>query len=108
MSNIVLLTAAGIGSRTHQFIPKQFLSVKDKPIILYTMEKFQNHPEIDKIAIVCLKGWEDYVNRGAVCAVEWSENVEGAFWGDEIKVNIEKTGENTRKISIEGGPDLQC
>lgn len=62
MSNIVLLTAAGIGSRTHQFIPKQFLSVKDKPIILYTMEKFQNHPEIDKIAIVCLKGWEDYVN----------------------------------------------
>ena len=51
-------------------------------------------------------GWEDYISRGAVCAVEWSENVEGAFWGDEIRVHIEKTGENTRRITIEGGPEL--
>ena len=41
--------------------------------------------------------------RGAVCAVEWSENVEGAFYGDEIKVIFEKTGENERRITI-GGP----
>ncbi len=59
MCNIVLLTAAGTGSRTNQFIPKQFLSIKDKPIIIYTMEQFQNHPEIDKIVVVCLQGWED-------------------------------------------------
>ena len=47
-------------------------------------------------------GWEDYLDRGGVCAVEWSENVEGAFYGDEIKVIFEKTGENSRLIRIEG------
>ena len=47
-------------------------------------------------------GWEDYLGRGAVCAVEWSENVEDAFFGDEIVVRIEKLGETERKITIEG------
>lgn len=47
-------------------------------------------------------GWDDYLARGAVCAVEWSENVEGAFYGDEIRVVFEKTGENSRLIRIEG------
>ncbi len=50
-------------------------------------------------------GWEDYLNRGAVCAVEWSENVPGAFYGDEIKVVFEKTGSTGRKITIEGAPE---
>lgn len=45
-------------------------------------------------------GWEDYLARGGVCAVEWSENVESAFEGDEIIVRIEKLSENERKISI--------
>ena len=40
--------------------------------------------------------------RGAVCAVEWSENVEDAFYGDEIVVNIQKLSDNERKITIEG------
>ena len=48
-------------------------------------------------------GWEDYLNRGAVCAVEWSENVSDAFFGDEIKVSITKTGDTDRTITIEGG-----
>ena len=47
-------------------------------------------------------GWEDYLNRGAVCAVEWSENVEDAFFGDEIVVRIEKLGDTERQITIEG------
>ena len=47
-------------------------------------------------------GWEDYLSRGGVCAVEWSENVEDAFDGSEIRVSIQKTGETSRKISIEG------
>ena len=47
-------------------------------------------------------GWEDYLNRGAVCAVEWSENVEDAFFGDEIRVTIEKLSDTGRKITIEG------
>ena len=45
-------------------------------------------------------GWEDYISRGAVCVVEWSENVEDAFCGDEIVINIEKLGDNCRRISI--------
>ena len=47
-------------------------------------------------------GWEDYLNRGAVCAVEWSENVEDAFFGDEVRVTIEKLNDSQRKITIEG------
>ena len=47
-------------------------------------------------------GWEDYLARGAVCAVEWSENVEDAFCGDEIRVRIEKLSDTGRKITIEG------
>ncbi len=48
-------------------------------------------------------GWDDYLERGAVCAVEWGENVAGAFSGDEISVRIEKLGESGRRITIEGG-----
>ena len=47
-------------------------------------------------------GWEDYLNRGAVCAVEWSENVQDAFFGDEVRVTIEKLSDTERKITIEG------
>ena len=47
-------------------------------------------------------GWEDYLARGAVCAVEWSENVEDAFFGDEIRVHIDKLSDTGRKITIEG------
>ncbi len=51
-------------------------------------------------------GWEDYLARGGVCAVEWSENVPGAFTGDEVTVRFAKTGDNDREITIEGGPGL--
>ena len=47
-------------------------------------------------------GWEDYLSRGGVCAVEWSENVEDAFDGSEIRVRIRKTGDNSREITVEG------
>ena len=47
-------------------------------------------------------GWEDYLSRNAVCAVEWSENVQDAFFGDEIVVRIEKMNDTDRKILIEG------
>ena len=58
MSTIAILTAAGTGTRTHQDIPKQFLHVENKPIIIYTLEAFQNHPSIDEICVVILEGWE--------------------------------------------------
>ena len=50
-------------------------------------------------------GWDDYLERGGVCAVEWSENVRDAL-EDPIFVRIEKTGDDTRRITIEGGIDL--
>ena len=50
-------------------------------------------------------GWEDYLERGGVCAVEWSENVEDAMEG-ALNVTIEKTGEESRRITIEGGENL--
>lgn len=63
--NIALLTAGGIGSRTHQDIPKQFLSVDNKPIIIYTLEAFQQHPCIDEICVVILKGWREVLSAYA-------------------------------------------
>ena len=50
-------------------------------------------------------GWEDYLERGGVCAVEWSENVADALDG-AIRIHIQKTGEETRRIIIEGGVAL--
>lgn len=63
--NIALLTASGIGSRIKQDIPKQFIHVENKPIIIHTLEKFQNHPGIDEICVVILKGWEEMLRSYA-------------------------------------------
>ena len=56
--NIALIIAGGSGARMHQNIPKQFLNVYDTPVLVYTMEAFQKHAEIDVIAVVCIEGWE--------------------------------------------------
>ena len=50
-------------------------------------------------------GWEDYLERGGICAVEWSENVADAL-ENAIRIRIEKTGEESRRITIEGGEEL--
>lgn len=57
--NIALIIAGGVGARMHQDIPKQFINVYDKPVIIYTLEAFQKHPNIDAIEVVCLDGWHD-------------------------------------------------
>lgn len=57
MPTIAILTAGGTGTRTHQDLPKQFLTVENKPIIIYTLEAFQQHPSIDEIYVSCLEGW---------------------------------------------------
>lgn len=56
--NIAIIIAGGSGSRMHQDIPKQFLTVNEKPVIIYTLEVFQRHPAIDEIVVVCIEGWE--------------------------------------------------
>ena len=69
----------------------------DRELIHFDMYRLSGADELFEI------GWEDYLNRGAVCAVEWSEKVQDAFFGDEIRVTIEKLGDTRRKITIEEG-----
>lgn len=61
MSNIALILAGGSGQRMGQDIPKQFINVYDKPVLFYTLEGFQKHPQIDAIEVVCIDGWHDVV-----------------------------------------------
>lgn len=63
--NIAMLIAGGSGARMGQDIPKQFLNVYDRPVIVYTLEAFQNHPEIDAILVVCVKGWDTILSAYA-------------------------------------------
>ena len=65
MAVIALLTAGGTGSRMHQDVPKQFLNVDNKPILIYTMEAFQKHPNIDEICVVILDGWDQVLKAYA-------------------------------------------
>ena len=65
MANIGLIIAGGAGNRMHQDIPKQFLTVNEKPVIVYTLEAFQNHPEIEALAVVCIEGWEQVLKAYA-------------------------------------------
>lgn len=63
--NVAIIIAGGNGNRMGQDIPKQFLNVYDKPIIIYTLEGFQNHPMIDAIEVVCIEGWSDVLKAYA-------------------------------------------
>ncbi len=65
MSTIAIIIAGGTGSRMHQDVPKQFLNVYDKPVLIYTLENFQNHPDVDEIGVVCIDGWHDVVKSYA-------------------------------------------
>ncbi len=59
--NYVIIIAGGVGSRLGAKVPKQFVEVLGKPIIAYTMEHFQNHPEIDGIELVCVDGFQEHL-----------------------------------------------
>lgn len=63
--NIALIIAGGKGVRMHQEIPKQFLTVNEKPVIVYTLEAFERHADIDAIAVVCIAGWENILSAYA-------------------------------------------
>lgn len=73
--NVALIIAGGVGSRMHQEIPKQFINVYDKPVIVYTMEAFQRHPMVDAIEVVCLDGWHDilraYAKQFGITKLKW-------------------------------------
>lgn len=62
--NIAVIFAGGTGQRMNtKSKPKQFLEMHGKPVLIYTMENFQNHPQIDAIVLVCLESWIDYAEK---------------------------------------------
>ena len=63
--NVALIIAGGAGNRMQQDIPKQFITVNERPVIVYTLEAFEKHPEIDSIAVVCIEGWEQVLRAYA-------------------------------------------
>lgn len=72
---VALITAAGVGKRFQSTTPKQFLKVKDKPLMIYTLEKFQKNENIDKIIISCLSSWipelESMIKEYNISKVKW-------------------------------------
>lgn len=85
MKKIALIIAGGSGSRMGQDIPKQFINVYDKPVLIYTLESFQNHPQIDAIELVCLDGWHDivwaYAKQFNITKLKWI--ISGGSTGQE-------------------------
>ena len=95
--------ACGLGAKESVTSPtytivNEYLSGK-YPLFHFDMYRLASSDDLFDI------GWEDYLDRGGVCAVEWSENVSDAI-EDAIIVTIEKLGEDSRKITVEGGPEL--
>ena len=73
--NVAVIIAGGSGHRMGQDIPKQFINVYDKPVIIYTLEGFQKHPKIDAIEVVCIDGWHDvlwaYAKQFNISKLKW-------------------------------------
>jgi len=73
--NAAIIIAGGTGSRMNMDVPKQFINIYEKPIIVYTLEGFQRHPEIDAIEVVCLDGWQDilesYAEEYRITKLKW-------------------------------------
>ncbi len=83
--NAAIILAGGSGQRMGLDIPKQFINVYDKPVIVYTLEGFQKHPMIDVIEVVCIDGWHDvlwaYAKQYGVSKLKWV--VSGGETGQE-------------------------
>ena len=83
--NTAIILAGGTGQRMHQEIPKQFINVNDKPLIIYTLEAFQKHPQIDSILLVCIDGWHDilkaYARQNHISKLKWV--ISGGSTGQE-------------------------
>ena len=95
--------ACGLGAKESVTSPtytivNEYLSGK-YPLFHFDMYRLASSDDLFDI------GWEDYLDRGGVCAVEWSENVADAM-EDPISITIEKLGEDTRRIRLEGGDFL--
>lgn len=109
MSNIAVIIAGGSGHRMGQDIPKQFINVYDKPVLIYTLEGFQRHPQIDAIEVVCIDGWENvvaaYAKQFNITKLKWI--VSGGNTGQESIRNgvyeLEKFANNDDIVVIHDG-----
>lgn len=97
-----IILAGGVGSRVGADRPKQFVEVLDKPVLAYTIEIFESHPEVDAIEVVCHKSWKDYLNdiitKYGYKKVKWV-----ADGGDTFQDSV-MSGVNNLKNKI-GGDD---
>ena len=109
MANVAIIIAGGSGHRMGQDIPKQFINVYDKPVLIYTLEGFQKHPQIDAIEVVCIDGWHDvlwaYAKQFGITKLKWV--VSGGSTGQESirngVYNLEGKAANEDIIIIHDG-----
>ncbi len=99
--NVALIIAGGSGTRMGMEIPKQFINIYDKPVLLYTLEGFQKHLLIDAIEVVCLDGWQDalrtYAEQYGITKLKWivsggstvQESIRNGVYNLEDKCNKE-------------------
>lgn len=100
---LAIIVAGGSGHRMGQDIPKQFIHVRNKPVLIFTLESFQNHPEIDRIGVVCIHGWE-----GMLEAYARQFNISKLAWiiqgGDSVQesiyLGVQKAGECCKEDDI--------
>lgn len=91
MKNYLILLAGGVGKRMGSEIPKQFMEVDGKPIIIYSIENFQRNNQVEKIVVVCIKDWIEYlrelIKKYSLSKVEWI--IEGGCTGhDSIRNGV--------------------
>jgi 2-C-methyl-D-erythritol 4-phosphate cytidylyltransferase len=101
--NVAIIIAGGSGKRMGQRIPKQFINVYDKPVLLYTLESFQKHPMIDAIEVVCIENWIDivwaYAEQYNITKLKWivpggstgQESIRNGVYNLEGKCNDDDT-----------------
>lgn len=97
--NIAVIIAGGVGSRMGQDLPKQFINVYDKPVLIYTLESFQKHPQVDAIELVCIDSWHEivwaYAKQFNITKLKWivsggktgQESIRNGVYGLEGKAN---------------------
>ena len=86
--NIAVILAGGVGSRVGAGMPKQFVKILGKPVIVYTIEAFQKHEDIDAIEVVCVKSHIDYmkelVDTYGLSKVKWITEGGADFQGSVL------------------------
>lgn len=90
--NIAIILAGGVGSRVGADVPKQFIDILGRPVLAYTIERFEKHPQVDAIEIVCRKGYEDelraLIEREGFSKVRWIAQG-GETFQDSVRSGID-------------------